>query len=78
MVMAIGWRRVVHQKFKMDITNNSACTYMTTQHISQKKDPLAFVNKAQMSIHVSNQKKTTNLDGDVKKTLFGRITTQNA
>jgi hypothetical protein len=78
MVTAIGWWRVVHQKFKMDITNNSACTYLTTQHISQKKDPLAFVNEAQMSIHVSNQKKTTTLDGDVKKALFGRITTQNA
>lgn len=51
---------------------------MTTQHISQKKDPLAFVNEAQMSIHVSNKKKTTTLGGDVKKALFGRITTQNA
>ncbi len=34
---------------------------MKTQHISQKKDPLAFVNEAQMSIHVSNQKKTNHL-----------------
>jgi hypothetical protein len=51
--------------------------YDNTTHIT-KKDPLAFENEAQMYIHVSIQKKPTTLGGDVKKALFGRITTQNA